>query len=129
MKIRIDFSPVLKNPDGLSYYTKTDGMGNPTNGSMPLTMADSVRVHVLSTQTKGSILKMLGWCGELEESEQLELDEEDFKLLYNLVEGSDNILLYVKGPILKQMNKAKSDAESPKKEETVSEAAKRGFLS
>lgn len=59
----------------------------------------------LGTETKGHSLKLFGWYIKLQSGQPLELDEADKKLLSDLIENSDRLLVFAKGQLLGVLNK------------------------
>ncbi len=74
------------------------------------TFAECLAGGILANQPTGNSVKMVGWCFLLHEDKRLELDDADFKTLYDLIEGASAGAI-LKGQLLMIMDRAKDAAK------------------
>ena len=97
-KIKVDFNgPVLAH-DKKPLFTDA-----------PETTFSSALAGILTHQTEGPVVKMVLWCYRLGEDGFLELDESDFKTLYEIIDKSRQIAM-VKGQLMLLMDRAKAES-------------------
>lgn len=80
------------------------------------TKGDETRQHLgeilsdlLSTETKGNVRKLYDWSRTLAKHKPLILDAADKKVLTDLVENNDRVIILVKGQILDVIEAAKEE--------------------
>ena len=98
MKIPIDLNAPLVGLDGKPLQ--------------PAQNAGPVLASMMVSQSKGNVLKMWAWALDFHQGKPVELDEADFKMLYDFVETSDAITLLGKAQILTRMIQAKEAVQT-----------------
>lgn len=68
---------------------------------------------MLKADPNGDALKFLGWAMDLYQKGRLEVDESDFKVLYEFVERNKQAWALVKGQLLRAFTEAKEAASKP----------------
>lgn len=65
---------------------------------------------LLLTETKGNTRKLMGWGLLLANGKEIFLDAADRKFITDLVDGTDRLIILVKGQILNVLDNLKEDA-------------------
>ncbi len=63
-----------------------------------------VLANTLVGQTEGDSIKLLDWAMALYKKGLISVDNTDFKWLYDFVKNNNNMVVLVKGQILKEMD-------------------------
>lgn len=91
-------------------------------GETQKTTLGDILAELISTETKGNIVKLYGWMQRLAAAKDLELDEADYSMFKDLIENSERITVLVKAQVLKVMAEEKERLNGEHDREKVKKA-------
>ena len=99
---KINFNFTLKNLDGSDITENEKGSIVPANAGKKL-------AGVLFQSAEGDALKFKSWAFKLYNGETLELDASDFSTLKDFISKPNQIINFLKAPLLEVMTSAKDE--------------------